>query len=179
MYIISLQHLFLSLAWPWPGRSLPKGNQWWWWDPQPGALTWPWWGRSLPKGNQWSVLGPTCHLQCTPYTPNGSKAPWHHTLPCSTWCHLYPGWPKYLHSLQLPNAPLTLLHPWWPQSLLTAPNAPLTPPTPLRTPNALMPLVPLLAPEFLHSLSAPQCTPDSPSNPPNSPLISPHTPYTH
>ena len=29
----SLQGSFLSLAWPWSGRSLPKGNQWECWDP--------------------------------------------------------------------------------------------------------------------------------------------------
>ena len=28
-----LQSSFVSLAWPWSGRSLPKGNQWECWDP--------------------------------------------------------------------------------------------------------------------------------------------------
>ena len=35
----SLQSSFLSLAWTWSGRSLPKGNQWDWWDPGQGPLS--------------------------------------------------------------------------------------------------------------------------------------------
>ena len=127
----SLQSSFLSLPWPWPGRSLPKGNQWEWWDPQQGLLAWPWWGKSLPKGNQWeswdpgfgpNVVGLPVHL-LPPYTPTPPDTP---TLPTplkSSQCLLMPPIPLlaygYLHSLQASQ--------YKPDTAYT-PNAPLTPP---------------------------------------------------
>ena len=95
----SLKSSFLSLAWPWPGRSLPNGNQLEYWDPQLGPM--------------WSGSQSTCHC----------------------------------------NAPLTPVH---------TPNSPLTP---LGAPMPLMPPIPLLAPEYLHFLPAPQYTPDNSHNP--------------
>ena len=57
----SLQSSFLSLAWPWPGRSLPKGNQWECWDPGLGP----------------NVVGLPVHLppQCIPDTPTPPDTP--------------------------------------------------------------------------------------------------------
>ena len=60
MYIIACRAHFLSLVWPWSGRSLPKGNQWDCWDPGLGP----------------NVVGLPVHLppQCTstPLTPPNS-----------------------------------------------------------------------------------------------------------
>ena len=113
----SLQSSFLSLAWPWPGRSLPKGNQWECWDPGKG---------SLPS------LAEVSH---SPRGTSGSAG----TLDWG---------PMWLHfqSTCNPNAPLTPLH------SLTPPTACYTlgdPQCPLMLP------IPLLAPEYLHSLPAP------------------------
>ena len=85
----SLQSSFLSLAWPWPGRSLPKGNQWECWDPGVGP----------------NVVRFPVHLPSPmhPYTPNGLQCPSHPYTPML----LYPCWPEYLHSLPAPNVPLT------------------------------------------------------------------------
>ena len=57
----SLLSSFLSLAWPWPGRSLPKGNQWECWDP----------------GLEPNVVRLQVHLppQCIPYTPTPPDIP--------------------------------------------------------------------------------------------------------
>ena len=102
----SLQSSFLSLAWPWPGRSLPKGNQWECWD---------------------HGLG-----------PNVDRLP----------VNLPPLMP--LHPLLAPWCPL---HPWWP----LMPWHPLLAPIPADAPT------PLLSPQSLHSLPAPQFTPDTPT----------------
>ena len=113
----SLKSSFLSFAWPWPGRSLPKGNQWEWWDPQQG---------SLPG------LGEVGHS---------------------------PGWTSGSAGAQCGEAssPLaTPMHPWHP---LHTPNSPQHPQFPL------MPPIPLLAPEYLYSLPAPQYTPNGPQCP--------------
>ena len=124
----SLQSSFWSLAWPWPGKSLPKGNQCEWWDPQQGPLPdlcevghsprgTSGGAGTLDWGPMWSDSQSTCHLQCTPYTPDGSPMP-----------------------------------PWHPYTLRSA-QCPLIPP------------IPLLAPEHLHSLPDPQCTLDTPYTP--------------
>ena len=57
----SLKSSFLSLAWPWQGRSLPKGNQWECWDPGLGPM--------------WSGSQSTCLPQCTPDTPQSPQNP--------------------------------------------------------------------------------------------------------
>ena len=79
----SLQWSFLSLTWPWSGRSTPQGKAVGVMGPWKGALAWPWWGRSLPKGNQWECWDPGLG-------PNMVRLPVH---------------------LSLANAPLTPLHP--------------------------------------------------------------------
>ena len=182
--------------------------------PWTGALAWPWWGRSLPKGNK-GGLG-LCHLppQCpytptcpytpaSPYTPTGPNAP-------DTLTSAHPR--LTLHSLLAPNAPLTslaspqfptdvptispdtptplpvgVLGPWtgaqcgWAPSPPATPNAP-TPPTGPQNPytplapnshlmylhpywlRSMTPPNPLLAPEPLHSLLAPNAPPTHPAS---------------
>ena len=98
----SLQRSFLSLAWPWSGRSLPKGNQWECWDP----------------GLEPNVVRHPVHLppQCTSDTPW-----WHPTppngpnTPMSPQCPLYPCWPLNTYT------PCQLL---MPPTLLNAPYTP-------------------------------------------------------
>ena len=76
----SLQSSFLSLAWPWPGRSLTKGNQWEGWDPGKGPL--PGLGEvghsprgtsgsagTLDWGPMWLDSQSTCHPKYTPRRP--------------------------------------------------------------------------------------------------------------
>ena len=156
-----------ALVWPWWGRSLPKGNQWEWWDPQQGPLSGLGEVGHSPRGTIGSAgtldwgpiclgLQSTCHLQCTPYTPmvpNALDTPYTPMLP---WCHLYPCWPKYLHSLpapmhlwhpytlwqppispDTPRSPWCQLYPCWPWvlTLPTSPNTTLRPPTPPDGPN--------------------------------------------
>ena len=166
----SLQSSFLSLAWPWPGRSLPKGKPMGVMGPSTGALAWPWWCRSLPNGNQWKCwdpgLGPNVvrllvHLppQCplnalmpliAPLCP--STPPWASNGPYATYTLLVP---EYLHFMEAP------------QCTPTPPDAP-NGPSPLGTPNAPYATYTLLAPENLHSLPAPN-RPVTPPNSPNTP----------
>ena len=138
----SLQSSFLSLAWPWWGRSLPKGNHWECSDPD--------WGQ------MWLGSQSTFHPQCTPdapYTPC-----W---LPTPSWCPYTPAsLPTHLAVLWCPLSPLTPLpvpnNPTSPAGLWCplSPYSPCQPPMslhPCQPPNALhpcqppMPLHPLLA----------------------------------
>ena len=136
----SLQSSFLSLAWPWPGRSLPKGNQWEWWDPKQGPL--PGLGEvgHSPRGTSqsaWTWTGSQCGWAPSPLPP--PMHPWHPYTP---------------DTLTLLDAPLMA-----PQHPYEPPQWPLIPP------------IPLLAPEYLHSLPAPNTplTPlDALQHPPNS-----------
>ena len=116
--------------------------------PSTGALAWPWWGRSLPKGNQWecwdSGLGPNVvrlpvHLPPlhpliatnAPNTPITSTPPRSSPMPPDgTYI------PTHLWVLTLPtipNAPLTPLHPLMAPM---PPDGPLTPPDTLYTPRS-------------------------------------------
>ena len=137
----SLQSSFLSLAWPWPGRSLPKGNQWENWDPGLGP----------------NVVRLPTHLppQCTPDTPNSPLTPLG-TLKFPLMPPIPLLAPEYLHSLPAPNTPLTPLgasnvplyhlYPFWLLSTYTpsqpqyTPDTPmpLTVPTPLGDPNVTL-----------------------------------------
>ena len=139
----TLQSSFLSLAWPWPGRSLPKGNQWECWDPGTGTQ-----------------CGQTPSPHATPIHP------WHplHPLmtlipPNSPWCPQLPlGAPNAPYATYTPSGPWVPTFPASPKYTLTPPDAP-TPPnspnTPRSLPMPLMPPIPLLAPEYLHFLPAP------------------------
>ena len=174
---ISLQSSFLSLAWPWPGRSLPKGIQWEWWDPQQRPL--PGLGEvghsprgtsgsagTLDWGPMWLGSQSTCHLQCTPtpqcpltplFSPDATYTPlaWVPTLPANPQCT--PDTPYTPDVPQSPNGPMPLQHPYT-----------------LRSP--LMPHIPLLAwvPK-LQSSNAPW----HPYTPwwPQSPLMAPIHPW--
>ena len=150
----SLQSSFLPLAWPWPGRSLPKGNQWECWDPGLGP----------------NVVGLPVNLppKYTPNIPYTSDAPWcphngsQHPLQLpSPLMPLYPFWPLSTgspchppihcwhptppdasltllmaqHPLGTPNAPLCHLYPFWPLSSYTPCQPQYTPDTPY-TPDA-------------------------------------------
>ena len=129
----SVQRSFLSLAWPWSGRSLPKGNQWEWWDPWQGPL--PGLGEvgysprgtsgsdgTLDWGPMWSGSQSTCH----PNAPNIPYTPWQplHPLPAPK----PPDAPTFL--------PVGVLWPWngvqcgWAPSQPTTPMHPDTPYTP-------------------------------------------------
>ena len=148
----SLQSSFLSLAWPWPGRSLPNGNQWEWWDPGKGPL--PGLGEvghsprgtsgsagTLDWGPMWCGSQSTCHPNAplTPYTPwQPLTAPYTPRRPPMPPYATYPLLAsEYLHSAS------PQIHPW---HHLMAPNTPRRPQCPF------MPPIPLLAYEFLHSL---------------------------
>ena len=190
----SLQSSFLSLAWPWPGRSLPEGNQWEWWDPQQGAL--PGLGEvgHSPVGVGVGVLGHWTGAQCgwafsppatsntLPIPPNAADTP---TPLCFPWCHLYPCLPLStytpcqppmhpwhpLHTLIAPMPPDTLhpRAPMPPDATYTpagpwAPTLPASPLMPLHPLEAPMPPIPLLALEHLHILPAPN-TPWHPYTP--------------
>ena len=160
----SLQSSFLSLAWPWWGRLLPKGNQWEWWDPQQGPL--PGLGEvghssrgtSMSAGTlDWGLMWSGSQSTWYPYKPPIPAGPWP------------------LHSLPAPNAPLTPLTPLM---------APLMPPTPPDTPHpcqweywdhglgssvvGLIVHLPLLIPS---TPCCPQCPlhPTGPLMPPSSP----------
>ena len=133
----------MSLAWPWPGRSLPQGNQWECWDPGLGP----------------NVAGLPVHLspQYTPDTPNNPKHPIHPIgapmpsdapiplLALSTYSHCQP--------------PIHLWHPLHPLMPSDAPDIPIMALNTSYTPNSpqypLMPPIPLLAAEYLQSMSAP------------------------
>ena len=134
----SLQSSILSLAWPWSGRSLSKGNQWECWDPGlgPNVVGFP---VHLPPpispdipANPLIPLHP-CWPSDAPYTPaSGSagtqcgQAP----SPPATQCFLTPLHPwSPLHPYQW-----ECLDPMWSGFQSTChPNAPRTP-TPLLTP---------------------------------------------
>ena len=172
--------------------------------PSTGALAWPWWGRSLPKGNQWECwepglgpngvrlpahLPPQCPLLVTHTTCQSPNAPLMPLHPCWPQCTLIPLTPCWLlspytpcqpsmhiwypYTLWCPQMPLYPAGPWVPtlpassQMHLWHPLMLLTPPI---GPNApLMPPIPLLAPEGIHFLLATQCTPTSPWHPPDTP----------
>ena len=125
----SLQSSFLLPAWPWPGRSLPKGNEWECWDPEQGPL--PGLGEvghsprgtigsagTLDLGPMWLGSKPTCHPM-HPYTldaPNTSYTPYK---------PLYPCWPLSTYSpCQPPMYPDT---PYTPNTLLMPPTPPTGP----------------------------------------------------
>ena len=143
----SLQSSFLSLTWPWPGRSLLKGNQWEWWDPGKGPLLCLGEVGHSPRGTSgsagtldWAKCGwapsppATPNAPLTPPTPLDTlmppMAPWHPRSTQCPLCHLYPFWPL---STYTPCQP-----PIQPDTSCT-PDTPLMPPdtpTPPRSPNA-------------------------------------------
>ena len=155
----------------WPGRSLPKGNQWEWWNPGEGPL--PGLGEvghsprgtsgsagTLDWGPMWLGSQSTCH----PYTPWWPsmlpmapipQCPYNLRAPIACWCPLYPCW-TWAPTLPAspPMHPWHPYTPWWPQHP-SQPNTPMSPQCPLMSP------IPLLAPKHLCSLPAPQCTPDA------------------
>ena len=153
----SMQSSLLSLAWPWPGRSLPKGNQSEWWDPCQGPLP----GLcelghstrgtsgsagTLDWGPMWSGSQSTCHPNApdTPYTPAKPM-----TYPT-------PYWPP---TPQCPT-PLTVwvLGPWTGAQCSQAPS-------PATTQCPLTPLHSLLAPWCPYTPATPQCPPDALTSP--------------
>ena len=153
----SLQSSFLSLAWPWSGRSLPKGNQWEWWDPGlgPNVVGLP---VHLPFPN--APLMPSTPLLTPntpwcPYTPANSSMPQHPYTPC------WPVMPSKHPTL--PASPQCPLHP------LPAPDTP----TPLLSPLPSDTLTPLLALDTLIPTPSAivQCTPYAPTpyQPPQKP----------
>ena len=137
------------------------------WAPNPPATS------NTHLHPQWS--------QCCHQTPNTLFVP----IPC---------WPEYLHSLPASHASLT---PYTPSQLPIPPDGSLIPLHLLRTPDTtdthagtslptlpaspqctpdtptclIMPPIPLLAPQYLHSLPVPKCTPNTPYTPdgPNTP----------
>ena len=132
----SLQSSFLSLAWPWPGRSLSQGT-----SGSAGTLDW---------GPIWLGFQSTCH----PHTPLISPTPLmpQHPHPLGTpnapWCPYTPSSPQVPTVPASPQYTLTPLPPdtpWCPQ------NGPYIP----RCPLPLMSPIPLLAAEYLQSLPAP------------------------
>ena len=116
----SLQNSFLSLAWPWSGSSLPKGNKWKWWDPWLGPNM-----VGLPV-----YLPPQC-----PLTPPA--------IPLMPHTPLTPCWPLSPYTLNAPDTPYILASPQSPTPLMPLHPNPLSP-TPSATPND--PLHPLPAP---------------------------------
>ena len=115
--------------------------------PWTGALAWPWWGRSLPKGNHWECwdpwLGPNVvrvpvHLlpQMPPDTPTPPADPWHPLHPLTS-----PDVPYSLASgsadpwtgAQCGQAPFPPATPNAPYTCCWSPDIPYTPyvPTPL------------------------------------------------
>ena len=160
----SLQSSFLSLAWLWPGRSLPKGN-----SGSAGTLDW---------GPMWLGSQSTCHLQCTP-TPQWPITPSHPYIPYAPILLL--AWVPTLPAS--PNAPLT------PHTPLGAPDATYTPAgawvlhsllAPQCTPDGPNPPdSSLMPPDTPYTPRSPWCsyTPAdpwstyTPCQPPNAPLI--------
>ena len=107
----SMQISFLSLAWPWSGRSLPKGNQWECWDPGLG-----------PNVARLPVHLPSPMPPYTPYTLP-PLMPLHPAGPeCPQWSS------EPLHALPAPDTLHPLLAPCHPTPL--TPQCPLTPPIP-------------------------------------------------
>ena len=132
--------------------------------PWTGALAWPWWGRSLPKGNQWGVLVPWTGAQCgqapsppaTPMPLHPMPAPWcpHAptplTAPWFPWQTLHPQCPlKPLHlcwSLS-PYTPCQLpMYLWHPYTLCQPSDTPDAPTSPA---GPWCPLLPCQAPDVL------------------------------
>ena len=161
----SLKSSFPSLAWPWPGRSLPKGNQWEWRDPQQGPL--PVLGevghsQGEPVGSAWTLnWGPMCWApsplatQMHPWhpltAPRNPPMPLMPPIPFWPWVPTLPASPKYtpdtpytswcpLHPLGAPMplyATYTTSGPW-------APTLPASPPMhPWQPLHPLMLLTPL------------------------------------
>ena len=149
----SMQSSFLSLAWPWPGRSLPKGNQWEWWDPGKEPLPGPGEVGHSPRGTSgsagtldwgpiWSGSQSTCqpNISLHPLTPlhpwRASNSPLYHLYPSGLWVNTFPASPHYT-----PDTPT----PWCPLLPLMAS----TPPIPPRRPQCLFMLpIHLLAPKY-------------------------------
>ena len=110
----SMQSSFLSPAWPWSGRLLPKGNQWECWDPGLGPNV-----VRLPVH-----LPPLMPLTPLHYLPP-PDAPTSLLAPNAPNDHLSPYTP-----CQSPDTlcqPLTSLHPCWPPDTpytTATPNAP-------------------------------------------------------
>ena len=191
----------MSLAWPWPGRSLPKGNQWEWWDPQQGPL--PGLGEvghspREPVG----VLGPWTGAQCgwapspsatsnaPPTPPMAANAPdtpmlpwvtytllaWVATLPAapnSPWHPLHPlGVPSTLWCHLKPCRPMSAYNPCQLPIAPWHPNTPDGPQSPWWLPTPLTPLHPLGASDATYTPAGPW-VPTLPASP-NAPL----TPYT-
>ena len=160
----SLQSSFLSLAWPWPGRSLPKGNHWKCWDAGLGPY----------------VVGLPVHLPpqfipdtLTPLTPpNGPNTPMSPQcpllppIPLLATCTYTPCQPQYLESVS---------------ALQYTPDIHSGSQHPLGTPKGhYATILPLLAPEYLCSLQAPN-TPLMPlmaPTPPRSSQMPPYATYT-
>ena len=163
MYIIACRAHFchlLGLGEVGHSQGKPMGVM----GPWTGALAWPWWGRSLPRGTSGSA-GAQCGQAPSPlatpmhpwhpYTPdspmpqNGSPTPlW---APNSPFCHLYPFWPL---STYTPSQPL--IHPLHPQTPLMAPTPPRSPNAPLchhYTPSG--PWVPTLPASTQYTLTPP------------------------
>ena len=166
----SLQSSFLSLAWPWPGRSLPKGNQWECWDHGLG-----------PNLVELSVhMPPQCplHPLLDPDAPTSLMAPWHPwhlTPPNAPWCPTLLLAPQSLHSLPAPMHPWDPLHPLLPPWFSHSPYQPPIPPdvpTPLLAPQPHTPWQPPMHPwHLLHPCLSPDSpiphtTPTSPPMPP-------------
>ena len=133
----SLQSSFLSLSWPWPGRSLSKGNQREWWDPQQGPLPGLGMVGHSPRGTSGSTgtldWGPVLlgsQSTCQPNTPlHPLTAPYTPRRPHFPLCYLYPFWPWVT---TLPFSPS--IHPWHPLHLWCPLMAPKHPLHPLRAP---------------------------------------------
>ena len=126
----SLQTSFLSLAWPWPGRSLPQGNQWECWDPGLGP----------------NVVRLPVHLP-PQYTPDTHWCPWHPkmapTPPRSPQCPYTPSGPW------IPRVPASPpIHPWHPLMPLTTQNGSLHPLGAPFTPSGPWILESLLASQY-------------------------------
>ena len=140
----SLENSFLSLAWHWSGRSLPKGNQWECWDPGlgPNVVRLP---VHLPPPMPPDTPTPPATLNSptpllasnapddplSPYTPtNPLMSP--ATAPDAPHTHCWPQCP-YTSATPIPSKPLhcmILLSPYTPASPL-GPFTPCLHPTPL------------------------------------------------
>ena len=159
-----------ALAQPWWGRSLPKRNQWEWWDPGKGPLASLGEVGHSPRGTRgsagtldwvpmWLGSQSTCHPQCIPDT-----------------LHLWLSqFPQHPYEPQCPPfATYTPSGPWvptLPANTQYTPDAPLMAQTPLGSPQCpLLPPVPILTPEYY-----------TPCQPPNNPWhpLHPCAPNTH
>ena len=127
----SLQSSYLSLVWPWPGRSLPKG--------EPVGVLGPWtWAQcgQAPSPPATSNAPPN---PCTPCWPPNAPTPL--GSPNAPWCHPYPCWLLSTYSLPAPiplNTPTPADGPQYPNAPIPlgasqCPLMPLVPPWPLGT----------------------------------------------